>query len=610
MAKAVGMYGARFREPIRVSYEPEAQPTPPSAEILKYEQQPQLEKVNFHPEHLSQKYHEDFLSQNAKDEQRITEEQKQINNEYYTYYQKDVRHHAYAPEKEPTQTQQFYKFAATRPTVEHEQKTNVEEQAQKQEQEYRQKERPQSEQVGGQKAQTYEKQNGKEYDEKEPMTRSYQIYEEQTESQEAPQQHFADEQKYRTKYVYKEVPQYQEKKVENVQENEAVQDTTNETENEERVRVSAATEIPKAEIMKQIEKSVIKYMKELEAEGKIVTTTQNVEPEPYFKVETITPASVKHKIKKPIAKYSTPSSERTQEAAAVPVASKKYSKNSRPQEEEEERQEQAQEVENLYQPAGPPQVDAVLTPNVEFIYKIKTQAPLHTATVKTVSKPYNLALKSFEQFDHSKALKNLQEFDLTHVVTTPDPEEPHQNSQHNKLYFNSEIYHDLKTKSIKQKPKKETEYQPEYENYAASKSQGGYYAEPPADREAASSSNVSEDGYPLMNPYRFVSKKEALPKRQEDSYAAYDTQQQQQQQQTKKLNYNPLEYDSYNPKFNNNPEGYGYQQTYKSQLSTRHSPGKRGKRGGGSSGGHKKSSQRAAFTDLEANAALRPPPKQ
>ncbi|TMW42564.1 hypothetical protein DOY81_012356 [Sarcophaga bullata] len=279
----------------------------------------------------------------------------------------------------------------------------------------------------------------------------------------------------------------------------------NTNENEDRIRVSASTEIPKAEIMKQIEQSVIKYMKELEAEGKIIAAPQNQEPKTYFKVITI-PGTDEKRIAsttiKPTKYISSSSGSYPESYKHLPshsgtAQSQKYHKNPNP------KSNYQSENENTYQTST--HDVAELTPNVEFIYKIKTKAPLHTATVKTVSKPYNLPIKSYDQFDHSSALKNLEEFDLSHVVTTPDPED-HQSASSNKPN---------KLQST------------DYKGYSASTSQSGYYAEPPSDRETdrdPSTSNISEDGYPLMNPYQHILKKEVIPTKYDDSNSSYDQQ--------------------------------------------------------------------------------------
>ncbi|XP_051864664.1 uncharacterized protein LOC117567063 [Drosophila albomicans] len=477
-----------------------------------------------------------------------------------------------------------------------------------------------------------------------------------------------------------------------------------EAEAEEKVRVSASTEIPKAEIMKQIEKSVIKYMKELEAEGKIITTPQELAPpatKTYYKL------------------LSLPNSNR--DVASSVVEEKRYSSNggsnsggisgsgstvrpkysssnggsnhgrqpiahisSQQHTQYHQQQQQSQlkpiahaltkpqryqaETETAYQA---PELSAeALAPNVEFIYKIKTRAPLQTATVKTVSKPYTLPLKSSaEHFDHGAAMKNIEEFDLSHVVTTPEREleQERVTSKPQKLYFNSEIYHDINSlpykgeklrgshlqhaaQEYRHKLKSSGELHPDYKGYS------GYFAEPASSMELAEKQPVSalegeeseEMGYPI--PYQYVLKKEPLSSKYEEERESWES--------LRLAHGKPnsggykssaaaaaggsssssLDYDSYSPKFNNNPEGYGYQHTYKTRGVG--SPGgaqssgsngiKRGKRGGGAhpqagkkllrgggnSGGGGGGVGGATIVgggkhmkDLEANLALRPPPK-
>lgn len=563
VAKAMGMYGSRLREPIRAAYEP--QPVQVEHQQLPEQQQP--------PQNVENHFQQDRLQpaehHQQHNQQQENPEQKQNNYQYYTYSQKEVAPQAYGTEQEQQEQKQL------QAQNDNEAKQKLEEHLQTQLQQQIQ----QAQQLVKDREQDALKPQRNDPDqahnpayEKDPVTRSFNIYEEHTEEYNPSQESVIDR-NYRTKLIYKPVPQYQE----------------NPSESSERIRVSASTEIPKAEIMKQIEKSVIKYMKELEAEGKIIAAPQNQEPKTYFKVITI-PGTDEKRIAsttiKPTKYISSSSGNYPDPYKQSPAhnigPSQKYHKTTAP------KSNYQPENENPYQ--APAHELAELTPNVEFIYKIKTKAPLHAATVKTVSKPYSLPIKSYEQFDHSSALKNLEEFDLSHVVTTPDPEE-HQSASSNKpnkLYFNSEIYHDINSLPFKQKQRAEAEYrklkaavdnQPEYRGYGPSNGQSGYFAEPPVDPEAErepSSSNIEEDGYALMHPYKHVLKKEALPNKHDDSNGAYF------QQQPRNHKYKPAEYDNYNPKFNNNPEGYGYQQTYKTSLSKRHSPGKRGKRGGSS----------------------------
>lgn len=592
VAKAMGMYGSRLREPIRVPYIPEK-----TQDEIPQEQPPQYQEKKKEQAQLRSS-NPQLLEQQPQQQYEGSEEivgQKQNNYEYYEVPQQ------YITDEKQTQLQDYQQYSS-RPTFDNDPKQQIEEHLEAQIQE----EIQQAQQIAKDKKQTASQVQPNEPDdspapvyEKDPVTRSYNIYEEHTENYDQAQQSVVDR-NYRTKLIYKQVPQYQE----------------NVNENEEKIRVSASTEIPKAEIMKQIEQSVIKYMKELEAEGKILAAPQNQESKTYFKVVTI-PGTDEKRIatttNKP-TKYLSASSGSYHESYkhspshSVAMQSQKYHKNLNP------KSNYHPENESTYQTST--HDVAELTPNVEFIYKIKTKAPLHTATVKTVSKPYNLPLKSYDQFDHSSALKNLEEFDLSHVVTTPDPEENQSASLNkpNKLYFNSEIYHDINSLPYKQKQRAEAEFrklkaavetQSDYKGYPTSSSQSGYYAEPPSDRETdrePTHSNVSEDGYPLTNPYQHMLKKEVMPTKYDDS--SYE------QQQPRTQKYKPLEFDSYNPKFNNNPEGYGYQQTYKTHLSNRHAPGKRGKRGGSvHPSANKKLSHRASLKDYEANIALRPPPK-
>ncbi|KAH8394449.1 hypothetical protein KR222_005716, partial [Zaprionus bogoriensis] len=470
---------------------------------------------------------------------------------------------------------------------------------------------------------------------------------------------------------------------------------------EEKVRVSASTEIPKAEIMKQIEKSVIKYMRELEAEGKIITTPQELAPpatKTYYKLLSL-PASSggstslvddkRYSGSTVRPKYSgaasggqsrqpSPYQSMQSQSQAQPLStSAQHHQMGKPGSKGQRYQ---SETETAYQAPDLP-ADA-LAPNVEFIYKIKTRAPLQTATVKTVSKPYTLPLKSSaEHFDHGAALKNIEEFDLSHVVTTPERELEQEQPQRvttkpQKLYFNSEIYHDIN--SLPYKPEKlrgssqmhtvqsapeyrhklktSTDLHPDYKGYS------GYFAEPAASSleslaekqplgALADSDEASEEagGYPL--PYQYVLKKEPLSSKYEEERESWE-------QSMRLAHAKPatgagsggsggykltagassasLDYDSYSPKFNNNPEGYGYQHTYKTQLHRGAGAGgggssgqlssngqavKRGKRGGAAhppaGGGGALSGKKLLraggvggklIKDLEANLALRPPP--
>ncbi|XP_030239741.1 RNA polymerase II degradation factor 1 [Drosophila navojoa] len=531
--------------------------------------------------------------------------------------------------------------------------------------------------------------------EKESAPRNYELYE--TGSQAAPSGGDI-ERLYRTKYYSYPAPQPQQpQQVYRTLEDEA----------EEKVRLSASTEIPKAEIMKQIEKSVIKYMKELEAEGKIITTPQELAPpatKTYYKLLSLpsfsgssgSGSSIANEEKRYSSstvrpKYSSPPSTSQGRQPSQSIQQQQQHGQYHGQHHQlvkqgshglTKAQRYQSETETAYQA---PEIAAdSLAPNVEFIYKIKTRAPLQTATVKTVSKPYTLPLKSSaEHFDHGAALKNIEEFDLSHVVTTPEREQEEQRvtSKPQKLYFNSEIYHDINSLSYKGEKLRGSSSSSGSGNSASSlhsmqaqeyrhklkaaadlhadyKGYSGYFAEPGASslelgeksREPPSGmgSDGSEEGYPL--PYQYVLKKEPLSSKYEEERESWE--------QSMRLAHgkpagsggykasgssssssSSLEYDSYSPRFNNNPEGYGYQHTYKTQLvrgagsasSGSSSAGKRGKRGGaphpGGAGGvpGKKLLRSNAGSsglggtigvngklvkDLEASLALRPPPKK
>ncbi|XP_034657632.1 chromatin modification-related protein eaf-1 [Drosophila subobscura] len=596
--------------------------------------------------------------------------------------------------------------------------------------------------------------------EKEPVTRSYELYEQaepSTQSQ-AQAQSGEIERQYRTKY-YNYVPYPATQLYRNL-----------EAEAEEKVRVSASTEIPKSEIMKQIEKSVIKYMKELEAEGKILSTPQEQSMPPpliktYYKpasasisVSSTSPSSAtvgsatalsslsdekRYSSSTVRPKYTAAPGQGRQQQSSSSLSSSSSSSSyhhhhpsghhHQPQQQQHQgklhplshaqaKPAQVQhfqsETETAYQAPDLPMDE--LSPNVEFIYKIKTRAPLQTATVKTVSKPYTLPLKNTEHFDHGAALKNIEEFDLSHVVAGSERErerererdrdretgeellhhhqqqQQHQhqhqhtratNGKPHKLYFNSEIYHDINSLPFKggdkgrHDPEAERviqEYRhklkaatgdlhPDYKGYT------GYFAEPDPDSEREEREQAKlqlqlqlqlqsqEDGYPIVNPYPYLLKKEPLgASKYEDEHESWAEQplrlvhthghplghsqshahahahahghaksqhkgqQGQSQGQGGGIN-SSLEYDSYSPRFNNNPEGYGYQHTYKGSSGgggggsvPAGGGGKRGKRGG--SGGNlqpnpgkkqlRTGGAASAGGDLEASLALRPPPKK
>ncbi|XP_073828611.1 uncharacterized protein [Musca autumnalis] len=664
--KAMGMYGSRLREPIRIPSESEVTPAAPELQAQAALQQTQSHHHTRHYAATSQQQHEQIQHQQQQQQQQQLQhehiqqqqhshaslqqhQQEQDHNlqnihehvekpehyEYYSFSHKDAQRpqaHSPAEEPEPQGPSEQYQYISQAQAAENEAaKVMLEAQiqaqyqeqlqqaqygaaAEQQEQEQQQQSQPQAEQGN---AEAESNAAAAVYD-KDPVTRSYNIYEDHTEAYEGAPSHV--ERNYRTKYLYKPVSSSYH---------------TAMNENEEKIRVSASTEIPKAEIMKQIEKSVIRYMKELEAEGKIIASPKNQEPKTYFKVVTVPGSEEKRIASGSKSKYSSssnnygenykhsivhaPSSSGSSSGPSSHSAGPgKYNKKA------ENNNAYVLENESTYQNQGH-EVTDVLTPNVEFIYKIKTKAPLHTATVKTVSKPYSLNLKpSFEQFDHSTALKNLEDFDLTHVVTTPDPEE-HQSissassNKPSKLYFNSEIYHDINSMPYKQQKQQrgEGEYRPEYRKKSASQQEphpdykgystatSGYYAEPPTAEGDGDipSSGMSEDGYPsIMAPYQqFILKKEPSGK-YEEAASSYE--------QPRNHKYKGLDFDSYNPKYNNNPESYGYQQTYKTHLTRSHAPGKRGKRGGAPHPGqNKKSHRNSNMKEFEANIALRPPPK-
>ncbi|XP_064538595.1 J domain-containing protein DDB_G0295729 [Drosophila montana] len=516
--------------------------------------------------------------------------------------------------------------------------------------------------------------------EKESVPRSYELYD--TPAQTEPVGGDI-ERLYRTKYYSYPASQSQPQLYRNI-----------EDEAEEKVRVSASTEIPKAEIMKQIEKSVIKYMKELEAEGKIITTPQELAPpatKTYYKLLSLPSSggaggSVSSEEKRYSSstvrpKYSSPpaAGQGRQPGPSIQQHGQYHGQHHQLSKQNSHAltkpQRYQSETETAYQA---PDISAdALAPNVEFIYKIKTRAPLQTATVKTVSKPYTLPLKtSAEHFDHGAALKNIEEFDLSHVVTTAEREQEEQRvtSKPQKLYFNSDIYHDINSlpykaeklrgasgsasnihsvqgQEYRHKLKAAADLHPDYKGYS------GYFAEPAsssmelAEKQQPSGigNDGSEEGYPL--PYQYVLKKEPLSAKYEEERESWEQSMRLAHAKPAGGGYKTaastsLEYDSYSPKFNNNPEGYGYQHTYKTQLlrgaggggggggngpnSGNSAGGKRGKRGGaphpaaGGAPGKKLLRSNVGPSglggaagvggklakDLEANLALRPPPKK
>ncbi|XP_030566983.1 uncharacterized protein LOC115767001 [Drosophila novamexicana] len=512
--------------------------------------------------------------------------------------------------------------------------------------------------------------------EKESVPRSYELYDTP-----APTEPVGSdiERLYRTKYYSYPASQPQPQLYRNI-----------EDEAEEKVRVSASTEIPKAEIMKQIEKSVIKYMKELEAEGKIITTPQELAPpatKTYYKLLSLPSSggasgSVSSEEKRYSSstvrpKYSSPpaAGQGRQPGPSIQQHGQYHGQHHQLSKQNPHAltkpQRYQSETETAYQA---PDISAdALAPNVEFIYKIKTRAPLQTATVKTVSKPYTLPLKtSAEHFDHGAALKNIEEFDLSHVVTTPEREQEEQRVtiKPQKLYFNSDIYHDINSlpykaeklrgasssasnihsvqgQEYRHKLKAAADLHPDYKGYS------GYFAEPAsssmelAEKQQPSGigNDGSEEGYPL--PYQYVLKKEPLSAKYEEERESWEQSMRLAHAKPAGGGYKTaastsLEYDSYSPKFNNNPEGYGYQHTYKTQLlrgaggggsggnSGNGAAAKRGKRGGaphpsaGGAPGKKLLRSNVGASglggavgvggklakDLEANLALRPPPKK
>ncbi|KAH8419669.1 hypothetical protein KR009_000691, partial [Drosophila setifemur] len=559
--------------------------------------------------------------------------------------------------------------------------------------------------------------------ENEPVTRSYQLHEASTEGDSHLHSHSQEdiERHYRPKYTSYNYAPYQPPTIYRNLEAEA----------EEKVRVSASTEIPKSEIMKQIEKSVIKYMRELEAEGKIISTSQELATPPpspitktYYKsqnpssVSSISPlasqisedkrygsSTVRPKYTVPPPKHQQQQQQQSSHHQQPPPQQQQQVYHHHHQTQHHQTIHQPlhhqssgkirssstsnqkplqhflSETETAYQAPDLPVDD--LSPNVEFIYKIKTRAPLQTATVKTVSKPYTLPLKSMEHFDHGAALKNIEEFDLSHVVPTPDRVERDRERERDqesreerlansgkphKLYFNSDIYHDINALPYKSKEAALQEYRhkmkiasgsgelhPDYKGYP-----GGYFAEPDGDVDSDSKLIFNDQGY----PYNYLLKKEPVINNDDHDHwleqqpirlvSGHTHQHSHAHQHTNAQGHaqghvhqhvhmphgikhggSSLEYDSYSPKFNNNPEGYGYQHTYKARGQSGSGGnggqsgggavsgggggggaggggGKRGKRGGGvhpRQEAIKKQLRGSEVKDLEASLALRPPPK-
>ncbi|KAL9885549.1 uncharacterized protein ACN427_011910 [Glossina fuscipes fuscipes] len=621
VAKAMGMFGSRLREPIHIPAQPEAtvniaQPQLHEQQQLQVQYQQPMQKELQHFQVISKpnKYRYYVLNKDAAE--KSTQEQQQANEQQQQQSQQLQlqQQEAHTAEEHITNDYQYHQQQQQQPSKQRKEshvkslteaqfQAQFQEQMQQQQGQYLTKPQDQQQKLQ-QEAQLSEELGPRQYAptapvyEKDMSGHGYEIYEDPNSGGENAAQSEVDR-TYRTKYSYK--PASALYHLMNSGDEERVE------EDEDKIRVSASTEIPKAEIMKQIEKSVMKYMKELEAEGKILTTPQK-DMKSYYKLinapgnegKPLGSSTTKPRYTSTPINYQqeTPYSNKLSSLAVSPLGK--------------------HEIQT-------PDLTQVLPPNVEFVYKIKTRAPLQTATVKTVSKPYSVPLKAnFDQFDHASALKNLEEFDHTHVITPPNTEEHFQpatsasSSKSNKLYFNSEIYHDINSMPLKQKQRVENEYRklkaadvphPDYKGYGSSGGGlvAGYYTDSSVSENEKDPSGTNVEEYPILTPYQYVVKKESSGNKYEDSgNSNYDA--------TRSHKYKTLDYENnYAQKYANNHDAYtGYQQhSYKGLTSSRHSPGKRGKRGGSAhANSAKKSSHRSTNArDVETSFALRPPPK-
>ncbi|CAD7086736.1 unnamed protein product [Hermetia illucens] len=205
-----------------------------------------------------------------------------------------------------------------------------------------------------------------------------------------------------------------------------------------------------------------------------------------------------------------------------------------------------------------------LNDNIQFIYKARTRPPI----------PQKISLN----FDHNAALKNLQEFDLSHVLTGEQPAKPQQ-PQHSFAKDNYPEVNELRSQHFDNKPRN---FNLHRENQNLNK-------------------NIQETSVrPVTNPYHAIAAKHSAegnwqPVNPENIHTDNDS-----------------SYDTYNPKFNNNPDGFGYQHNYKvpdgrgNHSAKRHiKPTKRGRRGGNINPARNNFNLNK---DIEANVALRPPP--
>lgn len=626
VAKAMGMFGSRLREPIHIPAQPEAtvniaQPQLHEQQQLQVQYQQPMQKELQHFQVISKPnkyryyvFNKDAAEKPSQEQQQANEHQQQQSQQLQLQQQEanTAEEHItndYQYQQQPsTQRKESHVKSLTEAQFQAQFQEQMQQQQQQQQGQYLAKSQDQQQKLQqaaaqGQEAQLSEELSPHQYTptapvyEKDMTGHGYEIYEDPNSGGENVAQSEVDR-TYRTKYSYK--PSSALYHLMNSGDEERVEE-------EDKIRVSASTEIPKAEIMKQIEKSVMKYMKELEAEGKILTTPQK-DMKSYYKLvnapanegKPLGSSTTKPRYTSTPINYQqeTPYSNKLPSLAVSPLGK--------------------HEIQT-------PDLSQVLAPNVEFVYKIKTRAPLQTATVKTVSKPYSVPLKAnFDQFDHASALKNLEEFDHTHVITPPNTEEHFQpatsasSSKSNKLYFNSEIYHDINSMPLKQKQRVENDYRklkaadvphPDYKGYGSSSGSllAGYYTDSSVgdNEKDTTGSNVEE--YPILTPYQYVVKKETSGNKYEDSgNNNYDA--------TRSHKYKTLDYENnYAQKYANNHDAYtGYQQhSYKGLTSSRHSPGKRGKRGGSAhANSAKKSSHRSTNArDVETSFALRPPPK-
>ncbi|XP_037036704.1 uncharacterized protein LOC119074578 isoform X2 [Bradysia coprophila] len=336
------------------------------------------------------------------------------------------------------------------------------------------------------------------------------------------------------------------------------------------VKELTASGIPKAELMKHIEKSVVQYMKRLESEGnlpKLTTHRPHTEVKTYYRLPKL------NSEEKELPQLN--SEERVKDITYTSTESELFKRPA--------------ESTKHYKTYKSPHKNTVTTVSTSYLdepYSTMSVIPNVDLTMRN-KRPKSIdysALDIGQSWSHGSS--------LDHHTTAKPKHKP-------KLKFNSQTYQDINAMTYsagKGLVLDESSYA-QSANQPCTSTESGHHGTKPrhglanvgASLTVGEKHNDNQDeaikdlqehyrkplqiinGIPVLNPYKvnmetlkhmFGGDPEEIDKDTWQPYSPSDNRQKQSQKETtaaSNIQSHQLPFDSYNPKYNNNPEGRGYQ---------------------------------------------------